>query len=103
MAYRSTALAREMANMHFEDDKLGKIDVVVRSHVHYFWHHESVNRHGIITPAWKFADYHLFRGGVAGTTPDIGMVLAQVEPNGDIYVDKFIKDVGVKPQQVHIK
>ena len=103
MAYRSTALAREMANMHFEDDKLGKIDVVVRSHVHYFWHHESVNRHGIITPAWKFADYHLFRGGVAGTTPDIGMVLAQVEPNGDIYVDKFIKDIGVKPQQVHIK
>ena len=35
--------------------------------------------------------------------PDIGMVLAQVEPNGDIYVDKFIKDIGVKPQQVHIK
>ena len=101
-AYRGTALAREMANFHFEDDKLGRVDVVVRSHVHYYWHQESVNRHGVITPAWKFPDYHLFRGGVAGTTPDIGMVTCTVEPNGDMIFDKFIKQIEVKPRVVHI-
>ena len=31
MAYRSTALSREMATMHYEDDKLGKVDCIVRS------------------------------------------------------------------------
>ena len=102
MAYRSTALSREMATMHYEDDKLGKVDCIVRSHVHYFWHNEGVHRHGIITPAWKFADYHLFRGGVAGTTPDIGMVPVIVEPNGEIIVKKIIKELKVKPQKVHI-
>ena len=102
MAYRSTALAREMANLHFEDDKLGHIDVAVRSHVHYFWHNESVNRHGIITPAWKFPDYHLFRGGVAGTTPDIGFVTCTVEPNGELSFKKYIKQIKVKPRVLQI-
>src|SRR5207302_1646094 len=34
------SLAREMAALHFMKDKLGKIDVFVRSHVHYFVHVE---------------------------------------------------------------
>jgi len=42
-AYRTTALAREMAGMVFERDKIGKADIIVRSHVHYFVHVEFVN------------------------------------------------------------
>ena len=96
-AYRTTALAREMAGMVFERDKMGKADVIVRSHVHYFVHVEFTHTHGFTTPAWKFPDSHLFRGGTAGTTPDIGMVEVIVEPDGDIDVIKHIAELQIRP------
>jgi hypothetical protein len=101
-AYRTTALAREMAGMVFENNKLHKSDVIVRSHVHYFVHVEFVNTHGCTTPAWKFPDSHLFRGGVAGTTPDIGAVEFIVEPNGEIILKKHITELELKPLVRHI-
>ena len=101
-AYRTTALAREMAGMVFENNKLHKSDVIVRSHVHYFVHVEFVNTHGCTTPAWKFPDSHLFRGGVAGTTPDIGAVEFIVEPNGKIELVKHITELELKPMVRHI-
>ena len=101
-AYRTTAIARELAGMHFEKDKLHSADVVVRSHVHYFVHVEFVNTHGVSTPAWKFPDSHLFRGGVAGTTPDIGSVEFIIEPNGEILVNKHIAKIDLKPLVRHI-
>ncbi len=101
-AYRTTAIAREMAGMHFEKDKLHPADVIVRSHVHYFVHVEFVNTHGFTTPAWKFPDSHLFRGGVAGTTPDIGSVEVIVEPNGEIIINKHIAKLDIKPLVRHI-
>ena len=97
-AYRTTALAREMAGMVFENNKLHKSDVIVRSHVHYFVHVEFTNTHGIVTPCWKFPDAHLTRGGLAGTTPDIGAVWVDINKNGNIKVDKFIAEIGVKPK-----
>ena len=96
-AYRTTALARQMAGIVFERDKIGKADVIVRSHVHYFVHVEFTHTHGFTTPAWKFPDSHLFRGGTAGTTPDIGMVEVIVESNGDINVVKHIAELQIKP------
>jgi len=100
-AYRTTALAREMAGMVFERDKMGKADVIVRSHVHYFVHVEFTHTHGFTTPAWKFPDAHLFRGGTAGTTPDIGMVEVIIEPNGDLFIEKHIKELNIKPLVKH--
>ena len=100
-AYRTTALAREMAGMVFEKDKMGRADVIVRSHVHYFVHIEFVHTHGFTTPAWKFPDSHLFRGGTAGTTPDIGMVEVIIEPNGDLFVEKHIQELNIKPLVKH--
>ena len=100
-AYRTTALAREMAGMVFEKDKMGKADVIVRSHVHYFVHIEFVHTHGFTTPAWKFPDGHLFRGGTAGTTPDIGMVEVIIEPDGHIDVVKHIAEMEIKPLVRH--
>lgn len=91
---RAAALSREMANMHYEADKLGKVDVIVRNHVHYFCHVEFTHTHGVIVPAWKYPDGHLFRGGVAGTTPEIGMVEMIIEPNGKIIWEKHIAELG---------
>ena len=100
-AYRTTALAREMAGMVFEKDKMGHADCIIRSHVHYFVHIEFVHTHGFTSPAWKFPDAHLFRSGVAGTTPDIGMVEIIVEPNGEIYIIKHIAELEIKPLVRH--
>jgi len=100
-AYRTTALAREMAGMVFEKDKMGKADVIIRSHVHYFVHIEFTHSHGFTTPAWKFPDAHLFRSGVAGTTPDIGMVEIIIEPNGEIDIVKHIAEMEIKPLVRH--
>lgn len=100
-AYRTTALAREMAGMVFDKEKMGRADVLVRSHVHYFVHIEFVHTHGFTTPAWKFPDGHLFRSGTAGTTPDIGAVEVIIEPNGDIFVEKHIAELELKPQVRH--
>jgi len=100
-AYRTTAIARELAGMHFEAGKLHKADVIVRSHVHYFVHVEFPHTHGVSTPAWKFPDAHLFRGGVAGTTPDVGCVEFIIEPNEDIIVKKHIAELDIKPVVRH--
>ena len=88
--------------MHYEYDKLGKVDVIIRSHVHYFVHVEFVHSHGIILPAWKYPDGHLFRGGVAGTTPDIGMVETIIEPNGEIIIKKHIAEIDMKAKVTQI-
>ena len=101
-AYRTTALAREMAGMHFEHDKLGRADFIIRSHVHYFVHIEFVNTHGILTPAWKYPDHHLFRGGLAGTTPDVGLVEIIIEPNGETEVYPHIAKIDMKAQVRHL-
>lgn len=100
-AYRTTALAREMAGMVFEKSKLGKFALLARAHVHYFLHVEFPHTHGVITPAWKYPDGHLFRGGVAGTTPDIGMVEVIVESNGKIIIEKHIAEMEIKPMMKH--
>lgn len=97
-AYRTTALAREMVGMHFQHDKLGRADIFVRSHVHYFTHVEFTHTHGVTTPCWKYPDAHLFRGGLAGTTADIGMVEFVIEPNGKILFEKYIAEIEYKPK-----
>ena len=100
-AYRTTALAREMAGMVFEKDKLGRADVIIRSHVHYFVHVQFTHTHGFTTPAWKFPDAHLFRSGLAGTTPDVGMVEIIIEPNGEIIIRPIIAEMEIKPLVRH--
>lgn len=101
-AYRTTALAREMVGMHFQHDKLGRADIMVRSHVHYFTHVEFTHTHGCTTPAWKYPDSHLFRGGLAGTTADIGSVMFTIYPNGDVDFDKFIAEIDYKPKVLEL-
>lgn len=89
-AYRTTALAREMADMEFLRGKYWKDEdapnVIARSHVHYFVEVRFASVVGFTTPAWKFPDSHLLRGGLGGTAPSIGSIEVIIEPNGDIEV-----------------
>lgn len=99
-AYRTTAIAREMASLHFMKDQLENPNIIVRSHVHYFVHVEFQHTHGFTTPAWKYPDKHLFRGGMGGVIPDIGSVEVIIEPNGEILVKKHISEIKVKPSVI---
>jgi hypothetical protein len=76
-AYRTTAISRELVHVEFP------------------------HTHGVSTPAWKFPDAHLFRGGVAGTTPDVGCVEFIIEPNEDVIVKKHIAELEIKPLVRH--
>lgn len=97
-AYRTTALAREMAALHFIHEKLENPNIIVRSHVHYFVHVEFTHTHGFSTPAWKYPDKYLYRGGMGGVIPDIGCVEVIIEPNGKIIIEKHIAEIKVRPQ-----
>lgn len=100
-AYRTTALAREMADMEFQRGKYypynRNLDFVVRSHVHYFVEVGYTHQHGFTTPAWKFPDQHLFRGGLGGTYPTIGMILVTVEQNKEYSIKKLIAPTETLP------
>jgi len=89
-AYRTTALAREMADMEFLAgrywDKNNTPEIVVRSHVHYFVMVRFSTQIGFTTPAWKFPDSHLFRGGLGGTAPSVGGIEVIIESNGKIEI-----------------
>ena len=95
-AYRTTAIAREMADMEFMRGRYWKSEdmpsVIIRSHAHYFVMVRFSTAIGFITPAWKFPDGHLFRGGLGGTAPSIGTVEVIVEPNGEVIVKPHIVD-----------
>ena len=86
-AYRTTALAREMLEMEPLRGKLypadRNIDILVRSHVHYFVEVGFINTYGFTTPAWKFPGKFEFRRGLGGTYPTIGAILIIIEQNGE--------------------
>ena len=47
------------------------------------------------------ATFITFRGGVAGTTPDVGMIEFIIESNGKIEVVKHIAELDIKPLVRH--
>ena len=93
-AYRTTALAREMADMEFLRGRYWKPEdmpsVIVRNHVHYFVYVRFATQHGFTSPAFKMPDAHLFRGGLGGTAPSIGGVECIVDSDGKITVEPHI-------------
>lgn len=106
-AYRTTPLAREMADLTFAAGKLYPRDeppaVIVRSHVHYHVMVRFASSLGFTTPAWKFPDPHLLRGGLGGTSPTIGTVEVIVEPNGEILVYPHVLETKFYPKPMVIE
>ena len=95
--YRTTGMARELVTMKLSNGLYNKADVVARGHVHYHVRVSFTHTTGFTNPAWKLPDAHLFRGGVGGTKPDIGVVECIVEPNEDVIVRPIIVETDLKP------
>ena len=90
---RTGALSREMKQLVAEKDKHGKIDLIVRSHVHYYVEARYPDIMGVITPCWKYPDGFLFRSGMAGTVPDVGMVEILINGKGKIEIIPHLREM----------
>ena len=102
-AYRATPISKESALMALDKGRNMKYDVIVRSHVHYYMMVKSPHTIGFTTPAWKYPDGHLYRGGLGGTFPDIGMVELIIEPNNDVIVNEHISELRIMPEVYEVK
>src|SRR6187431_2391367 len=94
--YRTTALGREMAVMEFAKGKWypenESVDVIVRSHVHYYVQVRFHKQIALTTPCWKLPDEFQLRRGLGGTAVNIGSIEMIVEPNGKIEVYEHVAD-----------
>lgn len=91
-SYRPMSLAREMMNLSLEGGRLfpesEKPNFIVRAHTHSYVHIAYKHSAGWVNGAWKYPDGFLYKGGLAGTTPDVGMLEIIIESNGE-YKYKF--------------
>jgi hypothetical protein len=105
--YQPMALAREMANLEYLTGKYWKEKdhptFIVRSHVHYYVQVRFSATCGFTTPAWKFPDAHLFRGGLSGTAPSVGAIEVIVEPNGKFIVEPILMSNEEYPKHTLLK
>ncbi len=72
--YRSTAITSVMAQMKLNESHRWPAQIIVRSHVHYYWAVQSASHLGIVTPAWKISDHFAYKIGSGASAPDIGAV-----------------------------
>ena len=104
--YRTTALARETAVMGFAEGKWfpqgEKIDVIVRSNVHYYVQIRFPGHIAFTTPCWKLPDEFQLRRGLGGTAVNIGSIEVIVEQNGKIEVFEHIADAIKYPKPYEI-
>lgn len=106
-SYKPTALAREMANIEYLRGRYWKSKYhptfIIRSHVHYFVLIRFSSQCGFTTPAWKFPDAHLFRGGLSGTAPSIGAVEVIVESNGNYLIEPHLLENDKYPKMAVLR
>ena len=91
--YRSTPLAREMVTTELDSGKYAPDErptILIRSHTHYYCMLEFSTSVGIITPAWKFPDEFLHKGGIGGTAPTIGIVEIILQPGQERRIRKIL-------------
>jgi hypothetical protein len=91
--YRSTPLAREMVTAELDASKYSPDErptILIRSHTHYYCLLDFSGSTGIITPAWKFPDEYLHRGGIGGTLPSIGIEEIALRPGHEKQFRKIL-------------
>ena len=93
--YRATGISAEMMIATFNQDpkhEFGRIDVLVRSHAHYFAAAMIGHMTGIITPCWKMRDPFSIKMG-SMSVPDNGYVLLDIN-DGNVTLGKKLFKCG---------
>jgi len=101
--YRSSAISSVMAQMKLNQSHRWPADIIVRSHVHYYWYVGSASHLGIITPCWKITDHFAYKIGSGASAPDIGAVRLIIEDDGTFHHEaKLFKLKEFKPPLVSV-
>jgi len=87
--YRSTPLAKEMMLAQLNRSDKWDFDVLVRSHVHYFWAVQSASKMAVLTPCWQLQTWYQYRKTASGSIPEIGAVRFLVD-DGDYRLEKLL-------------
>lgn len=80
--YHGTPISKEMMVAHLNREQMGKFDVIVRGHAHYFFYVGSKSSLAIIAPCWKGRDSFVAQHSLKWN-PDIGWLLFEID--GDSY------------------
>jgi predicted phosphodiesterase len=80
--YHGTPISKEMMVASLNREQMGKFDVILRGHAHYFFYTGSKSTLAVIGPCWKGRDPYASANSLKWN-PDIGWMLFEVD--GDSY------------------
>lgn len=96
--YKTTPLARELVFALLNESDFYKVDVILRSHVHYFCGVEFHRQKGYTLPCWQLRTRYMMKKSAFGMTPSIGAVRFRIHGN-ELRTDKrFFRCVEAKPK-----
>lgn len=97
--YKTTPLARELVFALLNESDKHRVDVIVRSHVHYFCGVEFTRQRGYILPCWQMQTRYMRKKSSFGMVPVIGAIRFRIINGSEIRLDKrFFKPVECKPK-----
>jgi len=76
--YHGTPISKEMMVASLNREQMGKFDVILRGHAHYFFYTGSKSTLAAITPCWKGRDPFVQEHSLKWN-PDIGYLVFEVE------------------------
>lgn len=95
--YKTTPLARELVFALLNETDFYKVDVILRSHVHYFVGVEFHRQRGYIIPCWQLRTRYMIKKSSFGMTPSIGALRFRIK-DGSISLDKaFFRPEEARP------
>ena len=96
--YKTTPLARELVFALLNESDKHRVDVLLRSHVHYYCGVEFHRQHGYTLPAWQLQTKYMLKKSAFGLLPSIGALRFRVR-GSEMKVDKrFFKPAEAKPK-----
>lgn len=98
--YKTTPLARELVFALLNESDKHRVDIVCRSHVHYFCGVEFTRQRGYILPCWQTQTRYMRKKSSFGMVPVLGALRFRIYPEtGEVKLDKrFFKPVECKPK-----
>lgn len=100
--YRFTPLAREMWLGKLFDDYFGKVDFVVRGHVHYHLYARIEDLMVAFTvPSWQLPTPYARKRTVFGSNPSIGLVELEIDSDGNFRDTPYLIH-GFKPRSIRV-
>lgn len=80
--YRATAIARDLLLYDLNLEEYGPVNLVVRSHAHYFVQVDFGSKTGVVTPCWQIRSSYATKKNLVSPTK-IGYLIAEINDDCD--------------------